>query len=226
MPSAWSKLRKLLPLKRRARKTPSTTVTVDVKADDTPLPARTPDAATALTAAAPAVEVAAIQAEVAAAPAGGCPFHKIPPAAPGALSDFPRVPAGAKLKSTKWDRTQADVDELLKEHAQSIAALAAKVSDHPHYDATLHDEIFLLRFVLSNGADKAEEPLRHTLSHRHAHRERLAQAASGYRDPKHDEMGKLSIADLLPVSTLLDEPVLVVRPGRDDHFFDRPDPHH
>ena len=128
--------------------------------------------------------------------------------------EFPRVPKGTKLKQTKFDRTQSDVDELLKEHTSTIEALRVKLVDEPHYDAAVHDELFVLRFVLSNGAAKAEVPLRETIKWRHENAARLAEAATGVRDPKHDAMGKLSIADLLPVTTLQDEPILVVRTGR------------
>jgi len=124
------------------------------------------------------------------------------------------VPKGAKLKQTKFDRTQSDVDELLKEHASTIEALRVKLLDEPHYDAAVHDELFVLRFVLSNGAAKAEVPLRETIKWRHENAASLTEAATGVRQAKHDAMGKLSIADLLDVTTLQDEPILVVRTGR------------
>ena len=74
----------------------------------------------------------------------------------------------------------------------------------------------LLRFILSNGSARAEGAPRDARIPCE-HRERLAQAAGEYSDPKHLDMSKYSIADLLPahVTSLSNEPILVVA-GRSD----------
>ena len=155
--------------------------------------------------------------ESAPSPPPGCPFHKTPPAAPRPITEFPRVPPHATLKPTKYERVQDDIDELLAKHADAIIELRGRVAEAPHYKADDYDDIFLLRFLLSNGTiDKAETNLRSTFVFRHEQRERLARAASNIKDPKHEPMSKLSIADLLEVTTLADEPILVVRTGRSD----------
>lgn len=137
---------------------------------------------------------------------------------PAPISAFPRVPEGAALKKCTFARPQANVDELLAEHADAIATLRAAIAGDPNLTSEV-DDLWLLRFILSNGsASKAVAPLRATLAFRKENGERLAQAASEYPDPKHADMNKFSIADLLPahVTTLSDEPILVVRVGRSD----------
>lgn len=146
----------------------------------------------------------------------GCPFHRIPPRPPAPLTDWPRVPPGSKLKVSRYDRTQENIDDLLAMHADDLRALRGKLGSEKLLSSE-HDDIFLLRFLLSNkSVEKSEAPLRETLRWRKENAARLAQAAAWYRDPKHDAMGKMSIADLLDVTTLNDEPVLVVRSGRSD----------
>ena len=109
-------------------------------------------------------------------PPPGCPFHKTPPAAPRPITEFPRVPPHATLKPTKYERVQDDIDELLAKHADAIIELRGRVAEAPHYKADDYDDIFLLRFLLSNGTiDKAETNLRSTFVFRH---ERIARSPS------------------------------------------------
>ena len=162
-------------------------------------------------------KVAAVTAAAAAAPAAVA-VKPIPPSEPKPITAWPRVPEGSKLKKPTFPRPQANIDDLLTQHADAIATLRKAVADDANLTSEV-DDIWLLRFILSNGsASKAEGPLRATLAYRAEHRERLAQAASEYSDPKHLDMSKYSIADLLPahVTSLSNEPILVVRVGRSD----------
>ena len=68
------------------------------------------------------------------------------------------------------------VFELLAKHADAIIELRGRVAEAPHYKADDYDDIFLLRFLLSNGTiDKAETNLRSTFVFRH---ERIARSGS------------------------------------------------
>lgn len=171
----------------------------------------------------------------ASAAAAGCPYHQklvataaataneakkpmVLPKDPLPITAWPRVPENATLKKSTFARPQANVDDLFAEHADAIATLRTAVADDPNLTSEV-DDLWLLRFILSNGTPaKAEPPLRATLAYRKENSVRLAQAASQWEDPVHADMAKYSIADLLPanVTTLSDEPILVVRVGRSD----------
>lgn len=174
---------------------------------------------------------AAVEAETPAAPAT-CPYssmavtspalaicpHLLPVAATpsavreaGPASAWPRAGDNATLKPLSMKRSQECVADLLREHAAAIAELRAALADEPLL--AQYDDLFVLRFVLSNGKS-AEEPLRQTLRWRDANAEMLARAGRGEPHPKNKEMGFYSIADLIPTRTLSDEPVMVVRAGR------------
>ena len=117
--------------------------------------------------------MAAGPAPPAAGPAPPAAGPAAPPAATAATPLWPRAPPDAKPKQLAFERPQANVDELLRLHAAPIAALKAAVADMPQFAAELsgpvpYDELFLLRFLLSNGEKGAEKAVRATLKYRGA----------------------------------------------------------
>jgi len=158
-----------------------------------------------------ALDPAATGDKIAAGPA--------PPAAPAATSLWPRAPPDAKPKQLAFERPQANVDELLSLHANAITALKVAVADMPQFAAGFsgrvpYDELFLLRFLLSNGAKGAEKAVRATLKYRAENAALLAAAAAGEVHPNHASISQYSIADIWPHPTCTDEPVQLVRAGK------------
>jgi hypothetical protein len=46
--------------------------------------------------------------------------------------------------------TRPAVKDLIEEHAEKIATIKAGITDHPHYDASKHDELWIVRFIMSH----------------------------------------------------------------------------
>jgi hypothetical protein len=63
------------------------------------------------------------------------------------------------------------VKELIVEHAKSISELRAALQDDPLYEPTKHDDLWLLRFLLSHKGKvpKATKACQHTLVFRKTH---------------------------------------------------------
>jgi hypothetical protein len=63
------------------------------------------------------------------------------------------------------------VTELILEHTDSISNLRLAIHDDPLYDPQKHDDLWLLRFVLSHAGKvkKAAKACKHTLLFRHNH---------------------------------------------------------
>jgi len=136
--------------------------------------------------------------------------QRMPERQPGPASAWPRAPPGAKLKKCSMDRTQPSIATLLADNAEAISAIRASLADEPL--AVRYDDLFLVRFILSNGKG-AEAAVRATVHWREDNAERLKRSGSGEKHPMEAEMGRLNIADVLDTRTLLDEPVFVVRSG-------------
>jgi hypothetical protein len=68
------------------------------------------------------------------------------------------------------------VAELIVEHAKSIAELRSTIQDDPLYEPTKHDDLWLLRFLLSHKGkvQKAATACKHTLLFRRTHQLDLA----------------------------------------------------
>ena len=62
------------------------------------------------------------------------------------------------------------VKDLLKEHADKIAKIKTSLVDHPLYEETKHDDLWILRFWLSHKKSKAAiDAAKHTLEFRKEH---------------------------------------------------------
>ncbi|RHY98757.1 hypothetical protein DYB37_011474 [Aphanomyces astaci] len=113
-------------------------------------------------------------------------------------------------------KSGGDLDALLQEHKVTIDALRQRLGDALTDE---YDDIWLLRFVLSNGsADAAEEPCRFTIQWRKDRHAMLAKIKSGQQPPLHHEVTKFQESVIPPVasahkSTSLGEPVFYVRIG-------------
>ena len=150
------------------------------------------------------------------APAARCPMHE--PLARGEAraeaADWPRADPHAILKTLAFSRAQPAIADLLAEHASAIAALRAAIADVPEFaagaNATVkYDDVFLLRFILSNGAGTAETEaaVRSCIKWRAENAALLARAADGLPHPDMGEVNKFSYAELWTFASLLDEPV-------------------
>ena len=64
------------------------------------------------------------------------------------------------------------IKELLAERAEQLDALRELASVHPHYDASRHDDLWLLRFLMSHNyeAARAAKVARQVLAWRRDHR--------------------------------------------------------
>jgi len=150
-------------------------------------------------------------------PTSGCPFH--PAATPGSVapSAWPRAPPDAKHKKLIFSRAQPNVDELLATHASEIAALRVAIADTKFEDAATpivpFDDLWLLRFLLSNGAAGAEKAVRATLKWREEKAPMLALAAAGQEHPLHAKIATMSLAEVYSLRTVSDEPVQLIRAG-------------
>ena len=181
----------------------------------------TPPTEAAVVEEAPAPEVK--PAANAPAPAARCPMHE--PLARGEAraeaADWPRADPHAILKTLAFSRAQPAIADLLAEHASAIAALRAAIADVPEFaagaDATVkYDDVFLLRFILSNGAGTAETEaaVRSCIKWRAENAALLARAADGLPHPDMGEVNKFSYAELWTFASLADEPVQIIRAGK------------
>ena len=132
---------------------------------------------------------------------------------------WPRCPAGAKLKKLAFSREQPNVDELLTKHASAVTALKAAISDtsfasHDPHAKVPYDDLWLLRFLLSNGEKDAEKAVRATLKYREENAALLARAGAGEDHPQKATMSQLSISEVYSLPTLVDEPVQLIRAGK------------
>ena len=171
------------------------------------------------TATATAPAAGAVCPHPAAAPGVEQALQEFMTSAPGTTTQWPRAPADAKLKKLAFSRQQPNVDELLEKHAASIQTLKAKISDtnfatHDPTAKVPYDDLWLLRFLLSNGEEKAEHAVRATLKYRAENASLLAKCAEGEAHPQKQEMSKLSISEVYALPTLADEPVQLIRAGK------------
>ena len=100
-----------------------------------------------------------------------------------------------------------DLKQLLVEHAEAIQQLRAALHD---LLASEHDDIFILRFVMSHGA-KAETVLRRTIAFRSEWHD-LLQKVRAEGKPPHDSVVR-RYSDDRPSSTLRLHPTQVPRDG-------------
>ena len=149
-----------------------------------------------------------------------CPSHRSS-SAYAAATDWPRTPKDAKQKPLKFKRDQPNVDDLLQKHAADIATLRAAVaSDKRFADGANnriipYDDIWLLRFILSNGPGKsAEKAVRATLEYRAKKANLLARCAAGEDYPLAASMSKFSISEIYEKPTEAGEPVQLIRAGK------------
>lgn len=113
---------------------------------------------------------------------------------------------------------QPNIDELLEKHASSVANLRQVLADtlashDPRAVRVPYDDIWLLRFILSNGEAGAEKAARATLKWRAEKAEMLARAAAGEPHHLHDTISKYSISEIYVHRTCADEPVQLIRAG-------------
>ena len=132
--------------------------------------------------------------------------------------DWPRAPPGASFKKLGFTREQKNVDELLVANAAAIATLREALADTDlsKYDPgsrVPYDDIWLLRFILSNGTQDAEKAVRATLAYRAANVELLERAACG-DNTKYQPLLRYSIAQVYSQRTTMDEPVQLIRAGK------------
>lgn len=154
-----------------------------------------------------------------AAPAATTPAATTPAPQTSPPTAWPRAEPNAKVKKLAFARVQASVDELLATHAAAVATLRAAVADDAHFATggtakTPYDDLWLLRFILSNGAKEAEKAVRATLKYRADNAAMLALAAEGQEHPQKEAMCQLSISEIWRHPTLADEPVQLIRAGK------------
>jgi hypothetical protein len=133
-------------------------------------------------------------------------------------NDWPRAPPGASFKKLGFTREQKNVDELLVANAAAIATLREALADTDLSKYNLgyrvpYDDIWLLRFILSNGNQGAEKAGRATLAYRAANVELLERAAVG-DNTKYQPLLRYSIAQVYSQRTTMDEPVQLIRAGK------------
>lgn len=137
-----------------------------------------------------------------------------------AATNWPRAPENATQKPLKIKRDQPNVDDLLEKHAADIVKLRADIADDERFadganNRIPYDDIFLLRFLLSNGPGKsAEKAVRATLEYRAKNAELLARCAAGESHPLAESMCKLSISEIYSEPTEAGEPVQLIRAGK------------
>ena len=139
-------------------------------------------------------------------------------------ADWPRATSDVKRKTLALKRDQADVDALLEKHSAAVANLKAKIMADDLSAARFtagtnaripYDDLWLLRFILSNGDGKdAEKAARATLEYREKHTDLLTRCANGEEHPMMGKMSKLSISEIWQSSTRIDEPVQLIRAGK------------
>ncbi|OQS01929.1 Outer Dynein Arm Light Chain 2 [Thraustotheca clavata] len=103
-----------------------------------------------------------------------------------------------------------DLDALLVEHDDAINELRRLVKDvlEPQYD-----DVWLLRFLISNGTPSAsEEPVRYTIKWRAGRKVLLEKIRNGASAPFHDEITKYQVIGDHK-HTSLGEPLFFVRVG-------------
>jgi hypothetical protein len=162
---------------------------------------------------------ASAAAPAATTPAATTPAPPAPPPQTSPPTAWPRAEPNAKVKKLAFARVQASVDELLATHAAAVATLRAAVADDAHFATggtakTPYDDLWLLRFILSNGAKEAEKAVRATLKYRADNAAMLALAAEGQEHPQKEAMCQLSISEIWRHPTLADEPVQLIRAGK------------
>ena len=163
------------------------------------------------------------------APPPGCPYHQAVSAAdvtpkveiteevkPAEAAAWPRAEPNAKQKKLAFTRMQANVDELLEKHAAAVTTLRAAVASDANFAsggtaAVPYDDLWLLRFILSNGEKEAEKAAKATLTYRAENAWMMQLAAEGKAHPQKDEMSALSISEIWSKPTLADEPVQLIR---------------
>ena len=155
-----------------------------------------------------------------------CPAHQSTPTNAAATkaeanTEWPRAPKDAQPKPLKMNRDQPNIDHLLQTHAADIAALKTAVSNDQRFlngasnKIIPYDEIWLLRFILSNGPGKsAEKAVRATLDYRAKNATMLANCAAGKEHPLAAEIAKFSISEIYNQPTEAEEPVQLVRAGK------------
>ncbi|OQR84685.1 hypothetical protein ACHHYP_13093 [Achlya hypogyna] len=106
--------------------------------------------------------------------------------------------------------TGGNLDALLQERAEDVATLRNLVQDVLQPE---HDDIWLLRFLLSNGSPAAsQEPIRFTIKWRAERAEALAKVRTGANAPHYDQVSKYQVAGDHKY-TSLGEPIFIVRIG-------------
>lgn len=143
-----------------------------------------------------------------------------PPECPAHGAEWPRATKNVKQKKLKFTREQPNVDELIEKHETKIASLRAALQDDERFvqggvDRVPYDDLWLLRFILSNPKAKdAEKAARQTLEYREQNADLLAKCAAGEEHPLHARMSKMSISEIYPMPTEAQEPVQLIRAGK------------
>ncbi|KAJ3124836.1 hypothetical protein HK098_000824 [Nowakowskiella sp. JEL0407] len=115
-----------------------------------------------------------------------------------------------------FETPKISVADSLAKHADHIARLQAALADVLTTDELKKefDEVFILRFVLSNG-DKAEGPLRETIQWRTKNSKLLESVRNGAYPPHNDIIGPYTATAMH--KTLIDgSPVFIIRSGLSD----------
>ncbi|KAI8802259.1 CRAL-TRIO domain-containing protein [Cladochytrium replicatum] len=105
---------------------------------------------------------------------------------------------------------QIDVGETLKTHADEIQKLKKNLASEIA-GSTFYDDIFILRFILSNGST-AEVNLRETIKWRRENAKALEIASTGGPPPHDDIVGRLCVMDFHG-TTSDGSPLLIIRSG-------------
>ncbi|CAK4086291.1 unnamed protein product [Aphanomyces euteiches] len=103
-----------------------------------------------------------------------------------------------------------ELDALLNKHKADIISLKEHLQDvlEPQYD-----DIWLLRFVLTNGnVQDAIEPCRYTIEWRNARKDLLDRVHAGEMPALHDQVTKFQVAGEHKL-TKYGEPLFIVRIG-------------
>lgn len=142
-------------------------------------------------------------------------------ASPGVLSHrgvaasaehWPRFKPSSKTLPHWFDRPQPCIDSLISTHRAAIDALRMALSDEPLFDDDVHDDLWLLLFLLSNSFDAAVRNVRATLRLNYDNAAAFAKAAVGVPHPRSTEFNSYLHARVLPGATPFEEPLLVLRP--------------
>ena len=137
------------------------------------------------------------------------------PAPDAPADEWPRCPATGAVaaRGDVASREQKSVETLLGQHRDAVDALRAALGDAA--DAAAHDDLWLLRFVLSAKGDakRAQNAALETIRYRADNAATLALAAAGSPHPLADSLGGLLRQDVQRGVSRRGEPLLVVRGG-------------